>query len=393
MPLALVRAGPMRHLSVPSSMTQQTIDILRESGWLHTEHRVRPYDDGRILIPLNDNTPSELPSDLANFPIIDTNPIPWNNRESWQARFTELAGEGVLENIIVSKTHEILGDLLIQRHDEVNDQYLPAFIQSKMETHPRIRLMLLDHGVKGEFRIRDLQPIAVRTNRLIWGKELEGLESNLLDPTTDVPENGLRLRLNPSRVYFSSKLQYERQNTTKELTQFSVELGRPINICDPFCGVGPAIAPLLRRESLVGDLLVNDLNPDCLPFLFHNLKPLRGLELNFPQDNLVEPTSGIFVGCMDATQIPSIKDQCGRWDALLVNLPHQTLRLLPALLPLLRPEGPMRICGWTIIPESEVIELPDKLSRIVDCNVEDIEVRVRKQFNATDMLAAFIVRR
>ena len=393
MPLALVRAGPMRHLSVPSSMTQQTIDILRESGWLNTEHRVRPYDDGHILIPLNDNTPLELLSDLANFPIIDTNPIPWNSRESWQARFTELAGEGVLENIIVSKTHEILGDLLIQRHDEVNDQYLPAFIQSKMETHPRIRLMLLDHGVKGEFRIRDLQPIAVRTNRLIWGEELEGLESNLLDPTTDVPENGLRLRLNPSRVYFSSKLQYERQNTTKELTQFSVELGRPINICDPFCGVGPAIAPLLRRASLVGDLLVNDLNPDCLPFLFHNLKPLRGLELNFPQDNLVEPTSGIFVGCMDATQIPSIKDQCGRWDALLVNLPHQTLRLLPALLPLLRPEGPMRICGWTIIPESEVIELPDKLSRIVDCNVEDIEVRVRKQFNATDMLAAFIVRR
>ena len=383
----------MRHLSVPSSMTQQTIDILRESGWLDTEHRVRPYDDGHILIPLNDNAPSELPPAFVNLPIIDAKPILSKSRESWQSRFTELVGEGVLENTIITKSHEILGDLLIQRYDEVNEQYLSAFIQSKMETHPRIRLMLIDHGVKGEFRIRDLQPIAVRTDRLIWGEDLMDLESNLLDPTTEVPENGLRLRLDPSRVYFSSKLQYERQNTTKELSLFSAELGRPINICDPFCGVGPAIAPMLRQEGLVGELLVNDLNPDCLPFLFHNLKPLRKLKPNFTPNNLVESTPSIFVGCMDATQIPTKADQCGRWDALLVNLPHQTLSLLPALLPLLRPEGPMRICGWTIIPESEVIGLPDKLSKIVDCNVEDIEVRVRKQFNVTDMLTAFIVRR
>ena len=98
----------MRHLSVPSSMTQQTIDILRESGWLDTEHRVRPYDDGHILIPLNDNAPSELPPTFVNLPIIDAKPVLWKSRESWQSRFTELVGEGVLENTIITKSHEIL---------------------------------------------------------------------------------------------------------------------------------------------------------------------------------------------------------------------------------------------------------------------------------------------
>ncbi len=374
-------------------MAKQTIDILREIEWFATEYRVHPSDDGRILIPLNDSTPSKLPSNFEDFFIVDIDPLLWKNKNSWQSRFTELVGEGVLEDIIITKSHEILGDLLIQRHDETNEPFLEAFIRSKMEAHPRIRLMLLDHGVKGEFRIRDLQPIAVRTDRLLWGEDLNEVPPSLLDLTTEVPENRMRLRLDPSRVYFSSKLEYERQNTTKELNEFSTQIGRPINVCDPFCGVGPAIAHLLQQKDIVGDILVNDLNPDCHRFLFHNLKILRGLDPDIVQNDLVEVKPGVFVGCMDASQISTRENLCGRWDALLVNLPHQTLNLLPALLPLLRSEGPIRICGWTIIPESEVNYLPDNLSRIVDCNVDDIEVRVRKQFNATDMLAAFVIRR
>ena len=374
-------------------MAQQTIDLLRELEWLATEYRIQSSDDGRILIPLNDSTPSNLLSSFEAPLVIDINPQLWKNRDSWQSRFTEIVGDGVLENIIVTKSHEILGDLLIQRHDETNEPYLEAFIQSKMETHPRIRLMLLDHGVKGEFRIRDLQPIAVRTNRLIWGDDLKDIDSKFLDLTTEVPTNGLRLRLDPSRVYFSSKLQYERQNTVEELSKFSTELGRPLNVCDPFCGVGPTIAQLLQQKDLVGELLVNDLNPDCLPFLFHNLKILRDLNPNFIENDLMEVKPGIFVGCMDALQIPNKAEQCGRWDALLVNLPHQTLNLLPRLLPLLPSNDPMRICGWTIIPESEVNDLASNISKMVDCSVEDIEVRIRKQFNAKDVLAAFIVRR
>ena len=374
-------------------MAEQTIDILRELEWLAIEYRIHPSDDGRICIPLNDMAPPILPSSFEDFSIVDIDPLLWKNRTSWQSRFTELVGEGVLDDIIVSKNHEILGDLLIQRYDEVNEPYLEAFIRSKMEAHPRIRLMLLDHGVKGEFRIRDLQPIALRTDRLLWGEDLKDVSPSLLDLTTEVPENRLRLRLDPSRVYFSSKLEYERQNTTKELNKFSIEIGRPISVCDPFCGVGPAIAHLLQQKGIVGDILVNDLNPDCLPFLFHNLKILRGLNPTITQNDLIEVKSGVFVGCMDASQISTLDNQCGRWDALLVNLPHQTLNLLPTLLPLLRPEGPVRICGWTIIPESEINDLPDNLSRIVECNVDDIEVRVRKQFNVTDVLAAFVIRR
>ena len=135
-------------------MTQQTIEILRELDWLAVECRIQPSDDGRTLIPLNE-TAFSIPSSSFDDPfIIDIDPILWKNRESWQSRFTELVGDGVLDEIITTKSHEILGDLLIQRYDELNEPYLDAFIQSKMEAHPRIRLMLLDHGVKGEFRIK-----------------------------------------------------------------------------------------------------------------------------------------------------------------------------------------------------------------------------------------------
>ena len=72
MPLALVRAGPMRHLSVPSQDTQQVLQRLKVELALPEGARVRsdPSDSGRRLIPFTESVPQEM---IDQYPVVSIN--------------------------------------------------------------------------------------------------------------------------------------------------------------------------------------------------------------------------------------------------------------------------------------------------------------------------------
>tara|TARA_B100001113_G_C21072846_1_gene606312 strand:+ start:249 stop:1427 length:1179 start_codon:yes stop_codon:yes gene_type:complete len=388
----------MRHLSVPTVRAQQTIEQIRQHNWQSPHFRIHQIHEDKIAIPLSENAPDPLPKNIDG-EILFKQPIPnLPNRESWIEMFQREVGVDSLSQLDdrLARGHEIIGDVMIQPVHKFGDgipDYIDALIRAKMRTHPKIRLALLDYGVKGAFRVRDLEIAAIRLNEIIQGEELWTLPEELLSSETISKESGLQIHLDPRKVYYSSKLEQERLETTQGLLDFKNSIGRALNVCDLYCGVGPNLAHLFTHIGLTSDILANDLNPECIPYIYRNLPPLRSLQV--PKfDNLIQATDKIQIANMDALELASNVNQHGCWDVLFVNLPHDSLKHLPHLIPLLRQDTPTLIRGWSILPTDELPNLAEKLSNSskIPSTYSDISFKVRKQYGATKSMVAFWIR-
>lgn len=387
--------GYMRHLSVPTGGAQEIIQKFKQLEWISYEFKIQQIG-ANILIPLSSEAPSPLPKDIVGEEV-KVEPILMPPKEgSWKQIFEKEMGEKILSNLDdrISKGHEIIGDVMIQPAHRFQDgipEYIDAFVRAKMQTHPRIRLMLFDYGVKGKFRIRDLEIAAIRLDKIIQGEELHTLPPEVLNSETTIKESGFQIHLDPSKVYFSGKLGNERTETTHKLLQFRDEINRPLSICDLYCGVGPNLVHLLSHKGLTSSILANDLNPACIPYLFRNLPPLKSLS-SANVDGIVQVTEEIQVANMDALDLASDTNQHGRWDVLFVNLPHESLEHLPHLIPLLSKNNVSIIRGWGILPTEELPSLRDRLHLILQDRFLDFSFKIRKQHGATKSMIGFWIR-
>ena len=263
----------MRHLSVPNRQVEGALDHIRSQGWLAEGMRVFASEDGTArLIPLGPGAPLEMLEPLAKFDVISHEGKPYERDNSdWWAHLSALVGEETVETHREAwpSSHEFFGDMMIVRIDDEVAEYVSEIAQAKLQAHPHIRLVLSDDGVAGEFRIRELSPIGARRGEEIL---LHDIPTELSDTRVHVMESGKSILCDPSRAYFSTKLQSERLETLALAKDLRSLLGRPIRVCDPFCGVGPALAALLSEPGLVGDVLAADLNPDAVEMLLDNLR-------------------------------------------------------------------------------------------------------------------------
>lgn len=390
--------GYMRHLSVPTDRAQEIIEIIRANDWQSSEFRIHQIEENKIVIPLSDDVPDILPENIIG-DIVYINPISNpQNHGSWKEIFEKEIGQEMFSRLDdrLSTGHEIIGDIMIQPAHRFSDEipdYVDALVRAKMQTHPRIRLTLFDYGVKGKFRVRDLEVAAIRLDKIIQGNELQDVPVELLSSETIIKESGLQIHLDPREVYYSGKLENERLETTRKLLHFRDEINRPLAVCDLYCGVGPNLAHLLSHHGLTGSILANDLNPACIPYLFRNLSPLKSLSVS-EIDGILQVTEEIQVANMDALVLASDRNQHGCWDVLFVNLPHDSLEHLPHLIHLLRKDTPSIIRGWSILPTDELSTLSDRLFSILPnrCSHSDISFKVRKQYGATKSMVGFWIR-
>ncbi len=390
--------GYMRHLSVPTDRAQDIIEIIRGYDWQSSEYRIHQIEQDKIVIPLSAEVPDTLPENIiGDIVFIDPIPNP-QNHGSWKEIFEKEIGHEMVSKLDdrLSRGHEIIGDIMIQpahRFDDGRPDYVDVLVRAKMKTHPRIRLTLFDYGVKGKFRVRDLEVAAVRLDGIVQGDELQEIPAELLSSETTIKESGLHIHLDPREVYYSGKLENERLETTRKLLDFRDEINRPLAICDLYCGVGPNLVHLFPHHGLTGPILANDLNPACIPYLFRNLPPLKSLSF-LEINGILQVTEDIQIANMDALELASDRNQHGRWDVLFVNLPHDSLEHLPHLIPLLRKDTPSIIRGWSILPTSELSTLSDRLFSILRnrSSHSDISFKVRKQYGATKSMVGFWIR-
>ncbi|KAI4292241.1 tRNA (guanine37-N1)-methyltransferase [Pancytospora philotis] len=121
-------------------------------------------------------------------------------------------------------------------------------------------------------------------------------------------ENGVKIYLDLERVYWCSRLQTEREAITKMV-------GKDEALCDPFCGAGPQVLPVLKKGAVV---YANDLNPaaiDCLK---------RSLRLNkLACDSIGNTDAGEFIRSLVGKRI----------DHFVFNLPEYSLNFVQHLRP------------------------------------------------------------
>ncbi|AHL22188.1 tRNA (guanine(37)-N1)-methyltransferase Trm5b [Thermococcus nautili] len=147
---------------------------------------------------------------------------------------------------LLPSSFDIIGDIAII---ELPDELIPygnAIGEAILKVHRHIKAVFAKGSkVEGEYRVRELIHLAGE-------KRTETLHR----------ENGIRLRLDVAKVYFSPRLATERMRIFKKAKSGEV-------VFDMFTGVGPYSILLARKAKLV---FACDLNPWAVRYLEENIR-------------------------------------------------------------------------------------------------------------------------
>lgn len=364
----------MRHLSVPSAQTQHWLERCRSEKWLAEHTGVTSLTGGNKAIPLNQTAPPEGDAAWAGNALVDL-----AAKEKTPSHWTEHLDPTLLKSHKgdLPKAYETQGDVLIVKIEE-SVWHLAEMIADAMLTQlPSIRLVCADLGVQGDFRVRNLEPLASRDGST--------------ETVTRIKENGYFLWVDASKVYFSARLSNERTATLESAKKLKQRLARPLIVADPYAGVGPSMGALLSEPDLIEGYHAGDLNPDAVALLQTNLTYLgnrRKTEVGEPAPALTPST----VICADATQWKTNPHLCNSSDLLLVNLPHDSVEHLPHLLPLLRRGQTSLLRGWAIIERVNEASEKNKIAvAILEAGgtIESLEFEEVKGFSASKSFMCF----
>ena len=311
----------MRHLRVPSAQTSQWIQLCKSSGWYEIGHRVQSVGTDSA-IPINDMAPDH------------SHPI-WEGNVFIEIEATEKKARHYWEHISQDirdrfdddfpQAFEIQGDVLLVKIPEEMTEIEVEIAQAMLQQFPSVRVVCHDEGVEGEYRIRNLRMIGAR-----------GDESST---QTLYREHGHEFVIDPATAYFSVRLSTQRMKTFEAIEMFKQRKNRSLVVADPYAGVGPSMALLYTNSELVSQAYVNDMNPAAVQLLERNMERFHSKRAE---------NGEYAVDCMDARDIVQAKPAIvGSVDVLLVNLPHDGIKHLRDLLPLLSDEVSM-VCGWSI---------------------------------------------
>ncbi|WP_456365166.1 class I SAM-dependent methyltransferase [Thermococcus sp.] len=140
---------------------------------------------------------------------------------------------------------DIIGDIAIIELPGELRPYGKAIGEAILKAHRHVRAVFAKGGrIEGEYRVRELIHLAGR----------KGAE-------TIHRENGIRLRLDVSKVYFSPRLATERMRVFRKAKPGEV-------VFDMFAGVGPYSILLARKVKLV---FAVDVNPWAVRYLEENI--------------------------------------------------------------------------------------------------------------------------
>jgi len=383
----------MRHLRVPNRAVEDVLVVLRGRGWLATGMRVIPDEDGDYrLVPIDPGAPIEMTSPLDDHQIVQHEGTLDDRVDSdWWNHLALLVDKEEIEAFGEDwpSSHEFISDMMVVRIETILEPYSSRIAEAKLRAHPHIRLVLNDEGVQGELRIRKLTPIGARVDGEIV---TDNIPESACSTRVLVRESGRSIACDPNKAYFSTKLQSERLETLSLSKELRAVIGRPINVCDPFCGVGPALATLLSEPELVNLALASDLNPEAVTLLLDNLR--RWDRRDYPPEP--SPISRIFedriIGIADATRLREHDSLVGLWDLVIVNLPHRTIEFLPYLVPLLDMSTPSLVRGRVIVSESEILDANEEIKRSLPKLLQDFpepSLKIKRDYSSTLRLCSF----
>ena len=354
----------MRHLRVPSEATAQWRDRLLAEGWLAAGVGIQADGDHR-LVPLTDAAPETGSSWYEGHATVERSSLergPQHWRERLDAAMLEQIGP------FLPTAHEVQGDVLLVKLEPEAEPYEQAIAQAMLDQFPHVRLVCVDGGVTGQFRVRDLRVVLSR----------DGNQSTV----TTVKEHGLAYTLDPSTAYFSARLSGERQAAMDLIEAHRTRLGRRLVVHDPYAGVGPNLG-LPLAHGAVETAVVGDLNAAAIPYLRENLQHAISRSAH--------PNATLVVRDGDGRAWANDNALLAQADVLFVNLPHEGLDHLSHLLPLLSSDA--LVIGWAVIDRHEETTLSDRLASTFSNagRLHDISVQATKGFSTTRTMVRLVV--
>lgn len=181
---------------------------------------------------------------------------------------------------------DVIGDVaIIKLHDELLS-YKGQIGDAMISVNPSLRVVMLDSGVKGDLRIRELERIAGSGGSETIHKEF-----------------GVRMIVDPSKVYFNPRLATERSRIASLVKDDEV-------IIDMFAGVAP-FGLVICKKARPRTVYSIDLNPNAEAFV------RRNMETNHIE-NLIPITGDASIAVKD---LPDA-------DRIIMNLPQIADRFL-----------------------------------------------------------------
>ncbi len=195
----------------------------------------------------------------------------------------------------IGKSFDIIGEVVVFNFLDVSEED----IKKIKEIYPFIKsICVKDKKIENKYRVPEL--------KIVYGSDCE----------TKYKENGITLKLDVSKVYFSPRLSYERKRILDQIKD-----GEKIFV--PFAGIGPYAILFAKYRNV--EVHAVELNPIAYEYLVENVK------LNKVEDK-------VFCYLGDAKEIIK-KFPDNYFDRIVMPLPRYSHEFLKDFLPKLKNNG------------------------------------------------------
>ncbi len=222
----------------------------------------------------------------------------------------------------VVRSFEIIGDVVVINLPDEIAHLKDLIVEAILKKHRHVKTILRKVGeVSGEFRVARYE--------VLYGGETE----------TIAKEFGCRFLVDPTKVYYSSRLSSERERIAK-----MVKEGERVLVM--FAGVGPyaiVIAKLAKPSEVVGV----ELNPKAVEYFRKNVKL-----------NKVEGIVKVYEGDVREV-VPKLE---GRFDRILMPAPYSAENFVYLVRDRIKKGGYVHY--YTFAGEEEENALPEKVKEL-----------------------------
>ena len=226
-------------IRVPKGDAESFRSRLLAEGILSRDHRIRS-DDDHVLIPVT-SEPEWMDTVDEELETIEHKETDYRNLVDTEFREQLPSSFDVIGDVAVVK----IPDELLELKEQIGSAILRTV---------GVRVVMMDSGVKGELRIRDLERIAGSGTSETVHKEF-----------------GVRMATDPSKVYFNPRLATERMRIASLVRDNEI-------IIDMFAGVAP-FPLVISKHSRPGRIFAIDLNADAKGFMDRNIEMNKATDI------------------------------------------------------------------------------------------------------------------
>ena len=327
-------------LKVPKTEGEEVRKKLLDAEVLDNRYKIAAKGE-YLLMPLK----GDIPEGLEFYQTVECEP---EERMTKVGDYRELLviSEELKQELPTS--YDIVGDIVMIKIPGSLEQHKGEIGRAIIDTHKKVKTVMDDKGVIGDFRLRDVEVIAGESKT-----------------TTIYREYGIELEVDVAKSYFSPRLATERWRVVNQVHEGETVL-------DMFAGLGP-FSILIAKHVKVKQIHAIDINPDAIELL--KINTVR---------NSVDHVIDIHLG--DASKIaPKIPS-----DRVIMNLPHSAgIFIKPALDSL---ENGGMIHYYEILPEEKAkeraLELVEEINKLGK-QAQIVEQRIVRTYSPMDVHMAF----